>query len=269
MIFTYNQNLPTSFDDLIRVSEQAVTKIREQIFAMAEPDSWYNLIDGKREYFVLDYLKLIYERAAEQYNELPENERYRFFCISNNGTFLAYHSGLYSRDGSSLFVSIRYDELSDSWELSNLTTEIDCDYFYGNIPEPIDFDEFRTQFYSSLPIDDGYLSDDVLAEIEEELPVFLRLRMTSTVWETAKTMIKRDPSRAIPVYRAGKMRFLVPLLYRKSDYVDMCIELTADQEMGGYKVTGYHDPAESYILARRMGPVRNYWLIKRSEVFSK
>lgn len=269
MIFTYTQELPVSFDDFIQVPEQALVRIREQIFAMAESDSWYNLIDGKREYFVLDYLKLIYERVAEQYNGLPEGERHRFMCISNRGTFLAYHSGLYSREGSSLFVSVRFNEETDAWELANLTTEIDCDYFYGSIPEPIDFDEFCMQFYSAQPIDDSFLDEVTLSQIEVELPVFLRLRMTKTVWETAKEQLKRDQSRAIPVYRAGKMRFFVPLLYRKSDYVDMCIELTADPENGGYEVTGYHDPSESYILARRMGPVRNYWLIKRSEVFAK
>lgn len=269
MIFNYETKLPTAFDDLIQVSEQALTRVREQIFAMAENDSWYNMVDGKRIYFVLDYLKLIYERAAEQYNSADPSERSRFICISKTGTYFAYHTGLYSREGNSLFVSVRYNEPSDYWELLNITSEQDCDYFYGETPSPIDFDEFCTQFFSSYPIRDEYLTSDVLAEIEEELPDFLHLRMTKTVWETAKTQLKRDSSRAIPVYRNGKMRFLIPLLYRKSDYVDMCIELTLGDDEESYEVTGYHDPAESYILARRMGPVRNYWLIKRSEVFGQ
>ena len=274
MTITATTRFPTSFDSMIRVSEVALKRVREQIFAMAEQECWYNQKDNNKECFIIDYLKLVYERAAEQHNDdIAEIEKHpnsvadipKHICISKQCTYFAYHSGLYTREGNSLYVSVRYNEKEDAWNLENLCTEENCDYFYGDTPVPISFDEYCTQFFTEYEIHDDYLND-ILADIEVELPKFLRLKMTKTVWETAKTQLKRDASRAVPVYRNGKMRFLVPLLYRRSDYVDMCIELTL-QDDGEYEVTGYHTVSESYILARRMGPVRNYWLIKRSEVY--
>lgn len=267
MTFTYEDNLPSSFDEFICVSEQTEKKIRDHLYNLAETECWYNEY-GKnpRQYFVMDYLKLVYERAAEQYNETEPSKRYRYVSFSKSGTNLIYHSGLFSREGQSLYVSVNYDEGNAVWNLKNIMTEIDTDYYYyGQLPDPIDFDDFNKQFYQSYPIDDSYLTEPVLSMMEDEMiDVIGTLKISRTVWETAKVQLKRDHSRAIPVYRAGVMRFLVPLLYRKSDYVDMCVELTINDTNDGYEVTGYHNASESYTLARRMGPVRNYWLIKRS-----
>lgn len=266
MTYTYEDRLPSSFDEFIQFSEDTEKKIRDHLYNMAETECWYNEYDKNREYFIMDYLKLVYERVAEQYNESKSSDRHRYVSFSKSGTNMIYHSGLFSREGNSLYVAINYDESKEVWNLKNILTEIDSDYYYnGQLPEPIDFDDFDMQFYQSYPIDDSYLTEPVLAMMEDELiDILSKLKMTKAVWETAKVQLKRDSSRAIPVYRAGKMRFLIPLLYRKSDYVDMCLELTINENEDGYEVTGYHNASESYTLARRMGPVRNYWIIKRS-----